>query len=183
MHIRALVGALATAFSGAVAADSIDVNLNHDSIQAIYATRVSTAEVNFGFLNNSDRNDWVASAGLLVLGDNRGAQTRTEIGVGGKAYFASVGNQNIYALGLGGQGRVFPNNGPIGIGGYAFYAPDVVTGGHGKQFWEAGARVEFEMIKNTASVYLGYRKVRAELDVGGKVTVDSGGNVGLQINF
>jgi hypothetical protein len=183
MHIRVLIGALAAAFSGVVAADSIDVNLNHDSIQAIYATKLSAADLNFGFLNNSDRHDWVASAGLLVFGDNRGAQTRSEIGLGGKIYVASVGNQNVYALGLGGQGRVFPNNGPIGIGGYAFYAPDVVTGGHGKQFWEAGARVEFEMIKNTANVYLGYRKVRTELEAGERVTIDSGGNVGLQINF
>jgi hypothetical protein len=183
MRIRLLAGALAAAFSGAVAADSIDVNLNNDSIQAVYARKLPTAEFSLGFLDNSDRHDWVASAGLLVFGDNRSAGTRTEVGVGGKIYYASVGNQNVYALGLGGQARVFPNNGPIGIGGYVFYAPDIVTSGDGKQFWEAGARIEFEVVKNTASVYLGYRKVRAELEVGGHVTVDSGGNVGLQINF
>lgn len=183
MHFRILAGVLAAAFSGAVAADSIDINLSNDSIQATYAGDFRAGEYNFGFLDNDDRDSWVASAGLLVFGDNHGPRARTEVGVGGKIYVASVGNLDVYALGLGGQARVFPNNGPIGIGGYVFYAPDVVTSGDGKEFWEASARVEFEVIKNAASVYVGYRKVRTELDGGGHVTLDSGGHAGLQIRF
>lgn len=182
MHIRLLAAAFAAAFSGAVAADSIDINLNDDAVQAIYSTPLGTADLNFGFLDNSDRDSWVASAGLLVLGDTRGARGRPEIGLGGKMYVVSVGSQDIYALGLGGQGRVFLN-GPVALGGYAFYAPNVVTSGDGKQFWEASARVELEAIKDTATVYVGYRKVRTQLESGPHVTIDSGGHVGLQINF
>lgn len=183
MRLRVFLAALAAGFSGPGSADSIDINLNNDSIQAIYASDWSTGEFNVGLLSNSDKDNWVASVGLLALGDKRTRGTRTEVGVGGKIYYASAGNRDVYALGLGGQLRVFPNDGPIGIGGYAFYAPDIVTSGDGKKFWEAGARVEFEVVQGTASVYLGYRKVRTELDNGSHVTVDSGSHAGLWIYF
>ncbi len=77
----------------------------------------------------------------------------------------------------------FPNNGPIGFGGYLYYAPNVVTAMDGERFWEAGARVEFEMVKKTANIYLGYRKMRADLDNGQDVTVDSGFHAGVKITF
>lgn len=183
MHIRLFLAALGMGLSGAAAADSVDINLNNDSIHAVYGTDWRTAEFNVGLLRNSDKDSWVASAGLLATDrrENRGA--RTDVAVGGKIYAVSIGNQDLQALGLGGEIRVFPNDGPVGIGGYAFYAPNVVTTGDGKNFWEAGARVEFEAIKNTANVYIGYSKVRTELDNGPHVTVDSGGRVGLRIDF
>ncbi len=183
MHTRLLLAALATGLSGAVAADSVDINLNSDSIQAVYGTDWRTAKFNLGLLRNSDKDSWVASAGLLAADQKQTAGARTEVGLGGKIYAVSIGNQDVQALGLGGEVRVFPNDGPIGIGGYAFYAPNVVTAGDGKNFWEAGARVEFEVIKNTANVYIGYSKVRTELNSGPDVTVDSGGHVGMRINF
>ena len=121
--------------------------------------------------------------GLLALGEQLSGGTRTEGGLGGKLYLADVRNKDVLALGLGGQFRVFPNNGPIGFGGYAYYAPDIVTAMDGKKFFEWGARVEFEMVKKTANIYLGYRKVRADLDNNSRVTVDSGGHVGVRISF
>jgi hypothetical protein len=169
--------------SGAVVADSIDINVNSDSIQAVYGTDWRTAEFNLGLSRNSDKDSWVASAGLLATDQKQNRGARTEVGLGGKIYAVSVGNQDVQALGLGGEVRVFPNDGPIGIGGYGFYAPNVVTTGDGKNFWEAGARVEFEVIKNSANVYLGYSKVRTELNGGAHLTVDSGGHVGMRIEF
>ena len=177
-----LVALAAAGFSGTALADSIDINLNNDSIQATYASYWGAADFSVGFVSNRDTHDWVASAGLLALG-TRQAATRTEVAVGGKVYLVSVGNSDLRALGLGGAVRVFPRNGPIGIGGYAFYAPDIVTGGDGKSFWEAGAHVDFEVVKNTADFYVGYRKFRAELNDGSHVTVDSGGHVGVRISF
>jgi len=183
MRLRIFLAVLTAGFSGAVLADSLDINLNNKSVQAIYGTNWRTAEFNAGLLYNNDRSDWVASAGLLASGMGQTGQTRTEAGLGGKIYGASVDNQNILALGLGGQFSVFPNNGPFGFGAYAYYAPDIVTFMDGKKFWEFGARVEFEVVKNTANVYIGYRKVRADLDNNSNVTVDSGGNVGVKISF
>jgi YfaZ precursor len=174
---------LAAAFSGAAMADSIDVNLNNDTIQAEYASYWRTADFTLGGLWNRDTHDWVATAGLLARGAKQTQGSRTEVGVGGKAYVVSVGDSDIRALGLGGAARVFPGNGPFGIGGYAFYAPNVVTGGDAKNFWEAGAHLDFEVIRDTADIYVGYRKLRAELNDGTHVTVDKGGHVGVRIRF
>jgi hypothetical protein len=183
MRLRIFLAALAAGFSSAVAADSIDINLNDDSIQAIYASNWRTAEFNVGLLTNTDQDDWAASLGLLTLGETQTGSSRIEGGLGGKIYFADVADQDVLALGLGGQFRTFPNNGPIGFGGYLYYAPNVVTAMDGERFWEAGARVEFEMVKKTANIYLGYRKMRADLDNGQDVTVDSGLHAGVKITF
>ncbi|MHB8536188.1 MAG: YfaZ family outer membrane protein [Sulfuricaulis sp.] len=183
MRLRIFLAVLTAGFSGTVLADSLDVNLSNKSVQATYGTNWRAAEFNTGVLYNNDRNDWVASAGLLASGEGHASQTRTEAGLGGKIYGASVSNNDILALGLGGQFRVFPNNGPFGFGAYAYYAPDIVTFMDGKKFWEFGARVEFEVVKKTANVYIGYRKVRADLDNNSNVTVDSGANVGVRISF
>lgn len=183
MRLRIFLAALTAGFSGAVAADSIDINLNDDSIQAIYASNWRTAEFNMGLLTNTDQDDWAASAGLLALGEKQTGASRIEGGLGGKIYFADVADQDVLALGLGGEFRAFPNNGPIGFSGYLYYAPNVVTAMDGERFWEAGARVEFEMVKKTANIYLGYRKMRADLDNGQDVTVDSGLHAGVKITF
>jgi len=183
MRLRIFLAVLTAGFSSAVAADSIDINLNDDTIQAIYATNWRTAEFNVGLLTNSDQDDWATSVGLLALGERQTGASRTEGGLGGKIYFADVADQDVLALGLGGQFRTFPDNGPIGFGGYLYYAPNVVTAMDGERFWEAGARVEFEMVKKTANIYLGYRKMRADLDNGRDVTVDSGFHAGVKITF
>lgn len=174
---------LAAAFSSAALADAIDINLNNDSIQAEYASYWRTADFTFGGIWNRDTHDWVASAGLLARGAQQTRGSRREVSVGGKVYVVSVGDSDIEALGLGGAARVFPGNGPIGLGGYAFYAPNVVTGGDAKNFWEAGAHLDFEVIRDTADIYVGYRKLRAELNNGVHVTVDKGCHVGVRIRF
>jgi hypothetical protein len=164
-------------------ADSIDVNLNNDTIQATYAAAFRKAEFNVGFLDNTDQNDWAANMGLLASGEKQTADARIEAGLGGRVYAASVSNQDVLALALGGQFSVHPNNLPIGFSGYLYYAPDIVTFMDGHQFWEWGARVEFEVVKKTANIYVGYRKMRAELDNNNDVTVDSGAHVGVKISF
>lgn len=183
MRIRIFLAVIAAIFSVPVLADSLDINLNNDTIQATYATSYRAAQLNMGLLSNTDQNDWVASVGLLALGEKLSGDGRTEAGLGGKVYLADVSNKDVLALGLGGQFRVFPNNGPIGFGGFLYYAPDIVTAMDGKKFWEWGARVEFEVVKKTANVYLGYRKVRADLDNNAHVSVDSGVHLGVRISF
>ena len=127
MRLRIFLAAVAAGFSVPVLADSLDINLNNDSVQAIYATDWRKAEFNAGFLSNGDQNDWVASMGLLASGEKQTGEMRTEAGLGGKVYVADVSNKDVLALGLGGQFSVHPNNMPIGFGGYLYYAPDVIT--------------------------------------------------------
>lgn len=178
-----LAAALAAGLGGTVAADSLDINLSDDTVQGVYTTNWRTAEFNTGVLYNDDQEDWAVSAGLLALGERRNPEMRSQGGLGGKLYIASASNEDIVALGLGGQLRVFPGNGPIGISGSLFYAPDIVTFMDGEKFWEADARVEFEMVRRNASLYVGYRKMRADLDNGRDVTLDSGLHAGVKISF
>lgn len=183
MRLRLFLAAVAASASSTVLADSLDVNLSNHSAQATYATNWRTAELNTGLLYNNNHDDWVASVGLLSSGERQTTQTRTEAGLGGKIYAGSITNKDVVALGLGGQFRVFPNNGPIGFSGYAYYAPDIVTFVDAKKFWEFGARVEFEIVKKSADVYLGYREVQADLKNEANGTLDSGFNVGVKISF
>ena len=183
MRLRIFLATVAAGFSAPVLADSLDINLNNDTVQATYATAWRQAEFNVGFLSNTDQNDWAANIGLLASGEKQTADMRVDAGLGGKVYYANVSNQDVLALGLGGQFSVHPNNMPFGFSGYLYYAPDVVTFMDGNKFWEWGLRVEFEVVKKTANIYVGYREMRAELDNNHDVTVDSGVHVGVKISF
>lgn len=183
MQLRLFVLALLAGFSAAAAADSLDINVGSDSVEAGYTTYFRTAELGFGFLYNDDHNDWAASAGLIALGIRESPKSRSYAGLGGKLYLASVRDDEVLALGLGGLFRWFPGNGPVGLGVQLFYAPDVLTGLDGKRFWDASGRVEFEVVKDTASLYLGYRRVRAHMESGARINLDKGAHVGIRIAF
>lgn len=182
MHLRLIVFALLAAASVSAAADSVDLNLSSDSIEARYNTGFGAGEMTVGALYNNNQNDWAANVGLLATSESIHANSRLEGGLGGKVYAVSVGSSQVLALGLGGQFRWFPGNRSVGVGGYAFYAPNIVTGVDGKRFWEAGVRVEVELVKNS-SAYVGYREVRAELDNDTNVNVDRGAFIGMLIKF
>ncbi len=48
---------------------------------------------------------------------------------------------------------------------------------------DAGVRVEFEVIKPTGVLYLGFRQIRATFKDGDKVKIDNHAHLGLRINF
>jgi hypothetical protein len=171
-------------FCPGAAANSFDINLSDDSIQAVYGGAFGAAEVTAGGLwVDKDDNPWAAHLGLLVSGEPRSTASRSEAGLGGRLYYVSAGGNDAAALALGGQFRWFPGDGPVGVGAYGYYAPDIVTGLDAKRLWEAGARVELEVVRGTAHVYLGYRRMDVRLDNDTDVTVDKGGHVGVRIAF
>jgi hypothetical protein len=183
MRVRLIVLLALLGFFTAVRADSLDINLNDKAVEAAYGTYFRTAELSFGGFYKEDREDWVLHAGLVALGVRESHNTRSYAGLGGKLYYASVNDEDLLALGLGGLFRWFPGNGPVGLGASLFYAPEVVTALDGKKFWEFVARAEFEVVKETASLYLGFRKIRAELDNGAKVNLDDDLHIGIRIAF
>lgn len=183
MFLRASVTVLIFGFSQWALADSVDINLSDDSVQLTYAATFRSAEITVGGLNNSDQDDWAAHVGLVSLGTKRSMKSRSEVGLGGRIYAASANDNDVLALALGGQFRWFPGDGIIGLGGQFFYAPDIVTGRDAERFWEASVRLEFEVVRQSSSIYLGYRKVETRLDNGPDVTLDDGGHVGVYIRF
>jgi len=182
MRLSLSVFVLLAGASVAATAGSLDVNLSRDSIEAKHYSSVGVAEMTVGGLYNQDQKNWAMNVGLLSTGESYNAGSRLEGGLGGKLYAVSVGNSQVLALGLGGQFRWFFGSGPIGIGGYAFYAPSVVTTMDGESFREVGVRADLELVKNS-SLYWGYREVVAKLDNHTQQTVDKGSFVGIQIKF
>jgi hypothetical protein len=184
MNMRTLLAASLLPFGGGALADSFDINLSSDSIQAVYGRAFGAAEVTAGalYVDKGD-NPWAAHLGLLVSGEPRSSASRSEAGLGARLYFASAGSNDAAALALGGQFRWFPGDGLVGVGAYGYFAPDIVTGLDANRLWEAGARVELEVVRGTAHVYLGYRRLELRLDNDADVTLDKGGHVGVRIAF
>lgn len=170
----------ATSFSSV--AGTLDINLSNDTVEARYDSPVGAADWTFGGLYNRDQKNYALNIGLLATGDTGAGDSRIEGGVGGKVYTVHVPDNDVAALALGGQVRWFPGNRSVGIGGYAFYAPKVVTFIDGRSFYDTGLRVEVEVIRNS-SVYLGYRWMKVDLDNGGSDYVDRGGFAGLMVKF
>jgi len=180
--MRWIVFAVLAAASFSAVAGTLDINLSNDTIEAKYDSAAGAADWTFGALYNRDEKNYAFNVGLLAAGDKGVGGSRVEGGVGGKIYTVRVADSDVAALALGGQVRWFPNNGSFAVGGYAFYAPKVVTFIDGQNFYDTGIRGEVEVIKNSF-VYIGYRWTRAELDNGTSPYVDKGGFVGLQMKF
>jgi hypothetical protein len=182
MRLRLIALALLAAASVSAAADSVDLNLSSDTIEARYNSSAGFGEWTFGGLYNREQKDHAVNVGLLATGETRAGGSRIDAGLGGKLYATSIGNEEVLALGLGGQLRWFFGDGPFAVSGYGFFAPRVVTFLDGVRFWEAGVRAEVELIKNSF-LYIGYRHVQAELDNDVKLSLDKGAFAGLQIKF
>ena len=187
MLLRTVVVVPLLLFAQPALADSLDLNLRNDAVQFTYGHSYRAAELTGGALWREEEGDsgsrWAAHLGLLASGERESKASRWQAGLGGRLYFAEAGSSEALALALGGQFRWSPGDSPIGLGAYGFFAPDIVTGIDAKGFWEAGARVEFEVVRNTASVYVGYRKMEMRLDNDADVTLDKGGHVGVRIVF
>lgn len=187
MLLRALVVVPPLLFAHPALADSLDLNLRNDAVEFTYGRSYRAAEVTGGALWREKENDsgtrWAAHLGLLASGEQESRASRWQGGVGGRLYFAEAGSSDALALALGGQFRWSPGDAPIGLGAYGFFAPDIVTGLDAKRFWEAGVRIELEVIRNTANVYVGYRKMEMRLENDADVTLDKGGHVGVRIVF
>jgi len=184
MWRNSLVVVLFFCASGAArAAGILDLNINNDVAELKWGTSVGTGQLSFGGIYHDLSHDWLAYAGFLGRGEGGTSVGRTEAGIGGRVYGGPLGANDLLAVALGGEFTVYPSNGNIGVGGYGYYAPNVLSMRRVTRFWDAGLRVEFEVIKRTGYVYLGYRQIRGNLDVGTDVDFDRSGQIGMRIAF
>ncbi len=173
---------LAVASVSAVAAGSVDLNLSNHTVESHYATSAGNAQVSLGGLYNEDNRNWFADVGLLAAGETEAGGSRFDAGLGGRLYAVHAGGKDLLALGLGGQLRWWPGNRSFAVGGYGFYAPNVVTFGDGEKFSDLGLRAEIELVRNS-TLYAGYRWIKAELNNNTSPYVDKGAFVGIRIEF
>lgn len=165
---------------GIAKADGLDIFLNDNTVSLDYLTTYRGSDINFGYLYSTG-GDWAANVGLLVLGREYGADSKIEGGLGAKAFVTSVGGESVLAGSIGGQLTYFPRSSKFGLGGYAYYAPDIITFG-GTSFFQYGVRAEYQLIE-TASAFIGLHKISVETDSGLKRDIDDGFHVGINLRF
>src|SRR6266545_7159000 len=183
MWRRTLAVFLVFAGTGTAAADTIDVNVNNDVVEGRYSAPVGAGQMGLGGLFHDVSNDWLVYAGFLGRGEAKTSAGRSEIGLGGRIYGASVGPYDILSLALGADFLLYPSNQSVGVGAYLYYAPNVLSTGDVNRFLDAGVRVEFEVIKPSGVLYLGYRQIRATFEDGVRAKLDNHLHLGLRISF
>lgn len=176
------------AFSTTVLADAFDVNMNDTSVQLQYRASMGhdtlgRSELHFGYLY-ANKNNSFGDLGILVQDEVGSNAPGVTVGVGLKGVIArSQNNFNATALAIGGLVRFAPfTDTRFGISGLVYLSPNIVTFGDADRFIETGVKLDYEVIPQ-AVVYLGYRKIKFNLNAGSDGTLNEGVNVGVKISF
>jgi hypothetical protein len=182
-------------FSQGASARAIDINLNDDTAQFRYiafdgrAGGFGKREMDIGLLYTTD-DDYVGMFGAQVIAEAGSASPGLEAGIGFKVFGARTerGNikANIFSLAIGGQLRFsLPPHRRILLGAEGYYSPKVVTFADADNFSYVSASIGYELLPR-ASVYIGYRDIRAKLDRGnfrGTRKIENGGHIGVKFEF
>ncbi len=169
-----------------VVADEIDLSVNSDAVRLMYGHSFRANELQFsaGWLNDSDKGD-VVNLDLQLVSDATEGNTPVKAGLGGRvAWFDGKGNnQTGIALGIGGFFRYpLPRYNRFSVGGYLYYAPDVLSFSDGSTFIDTAVRISYNVLRE-ADVFVGARYVKGEYDSAPDVKFDTGLHVGINLRF
>lgn len=191
--MRSVVAAVLLTCAAAVPAQTLDLNVSNDSAQFRYiildrdSSGFGSKEVDLGLVYTTD-DAIVGMFGAQLVAEAGSRTPGLDAGLGLKLFGANADvdgrdDVSLFALTLGGQLRFVPPPWPrIGVSLEGFFSPDVVTFGDADKFAYLSSALEYRVLPQ-AMVYLGYRKMRAGLEEGGNVTVESGGHLGFQLEF
>lgn len=175
--------------SAAQAEGFLALDLSDDTARLQYSNTASmSADSEF---------EWDAGF-LLIEGDNGASDRKLFTGTIRSVGDAGVANHQVNAaLGLRGSwlngdgfdaqavsvgGEVsarFQGIDRLVFSGYGYYAPKVLSFGDADAFLEWGARLGYQVLRN-GEVFVGYRQVKLETDLGIDVTADTGYNLGIK---
>jgi hypothetical protein len=186
-----LIAAVASLGLPAQAA-SVDLDFNNYSFAVNGAASLgpvaqeAQAEVNGGYLYDGDRNgDHLDFGHIGLLATGQVGPEGVVAGVGLRGFLADRGGSHNDGGGaaLGGRlGYRIPElNERLGVGGYLYYAPGILTFGDFQHYLEYGFDVDYQIIR-PAFVYGGWR--RLELPLSDRADrADQGFHIGLRVNF
>ncbi len=187
---RALLGLALVLYAGIVSAQTTgraaEISLNGDMVDAGLTLRLGDRKylADVGWLHNQDRGDVISGGIHLVDAASTGADP-LQAGMGVRLLYVNpdVSSADGTALALGGFVRyVLPNANRFNIGAHGYYAPDVVAFSDLGEFWELGARVGYNVMRD-GDVFIGVRTVNATFDGQGNLKLDSGLHVGFEFRF
>lgn len=191
MRFPALIfGVLATALALPASAQTVDVNLSDDVVEAHLKNPLNLgggpnrAHYQVGFLYKDDkRNTTMGDLGFEVTGPVAPNAPGFTVGAGINGYLASVADYDVGAITLGLMGRYdFAAFERVSITARINFAPDITTFNDGEDFLYTTARLGYEILSDV-EIYMGYRDINVSLDNGRDLGVDQSWMVGLEMKL
>ncbi|QHS08741.1 YfaZ family outer membrane protein [Sinimarinibacterium sp. NLF-5-8] len=192
--VAASATACAVAFSAPARADTVSLNIGEHNValamqgpmQRLFGGADGMYDVGALFHEYRNAHDFaMAHAGFLATGDAGARDFKLTGGLGVRAVYLHLADNNGGALAPGGfmQARV-PEFERIGVMAYGYYSPSILTFARFDRYREVGLRVDYQVLRN-ASVYTGYRNVNLKYDAAPRahLTVDNGWHLGMQLVF
>ncbi len=167
-------------------ASELELDVNDDAARASFMWPISTRDLRLdaSILHHQDEGDVVAF-GVHVYDIASAGDNPIKAGLGAKLFYVNGDDTDADGtnVGLGGFVRyTFPTNDRISIGGRAYFAPDVLSFGDSEQYYEIGAQISYNVIRD-GDVYLGVRSVKGEFDNSPDITFDTGIHIGFRLTF
>lgn len=193
---KALVGMALVLAVLPARAEILDLNVGDNSVRGAFAGPLSTffagvnGQYDIGVLIKPENQDDLLQPhiGFLVTGDAGARNADIAAGLGIRAVYVGRDADSGGAISLGGQleGRL-PSYNRIGLTGYAYYAPDVLTFGQVDEYREFGLALDYAVIRG-GSIYVGYRNIHQKITTGNgqitqDLTADNGTHIGLRFKF
>ncbi len=165
---------------------AFDINLNDDAARAALFLRPGNPKLlaDLGWLHHQTHGD-VIHVGVHLIDEASSGKDPLEAGIGIRFVYTDPDDGLVdgSALAMGGFVRyVLPNANRFNIAGYLYYAPDVVSFGDVQEYYEVGARVGYNVVRD-ADIYLGARSTKADYGGPGRFSFDSGLHIGFEIRF
>ncbi len=188
--VLGLTLSLGFGFPAVTSAQSLDINLNDDTVQGVLALPLpwggfGRSSWDLGVLyHEAERDDnWLFTLGAQVQGAAGADAPGLEFGAGLKLFVADVNQKDVAAATLGIGVRYAPPAFSRFYGSLSgYYAPDIVTFNDGEDFFAGDFRFGYEILPE-AELYLGYRNIEAGIKNGQDATVAEGWLVGMKILF
>ncbi len=187
---KALLGLALVFYAGIVSAQTtaraFDISLNGDMVDAGFTWRLGDRKLlaDVGWLHNQDRGD-VVGGGIHLVDAASTGDDPLQAGMGLRALYINpeLSGASGTAVALGGFVRYsLPNANRFNVGAHGYYAPDVVAFSDLTEFYELGARVGYNVLRD-GDVFLGVRTVKAEFEGAGRLSLDSGLHIGFEFRF
>lgn len=168
---------------GAAAAE-LDFNLSNEAFLVRYkpAPAAGGMQLDFGLMHQEDDVN-LGSVGLHLV-DNAGTANQAfRVGLGGRLFAVDADGGSGGMLAIGAWARYnFPEANRFALAGNLRFAPGVTSFGDVEGFIEYGVRGEYEVLRN-GSLYVGYRRLRADFDGADNVDLDEGLHLGMHFTF
>jgi len=170
-----------------VIADEIDFNVSPDTVRFTYSKPIGSSDygrkdLTYGVLYNENDNLFVDFA-LHIIDEAGSKFPGLELGIGPKAYLGQTDTEDYLTIGFEALGnyRLAEMNRFI-VSAYGYYAPGILSFIDADELWELHFRASYELIPS-ASIYVGYRKIRAKVNVKRERTIDDEFHFGIIMNF